>query len=518
MRKKDMDNFDFIKNKFDAEKPELPQSLSTEAIRAKLEAGDAPKVIKLHKKNNFFAIAAAAAVFIIVVGAVLLFGFGSSNDDKIENFDPYISESDRISGFSSYDELNSTIDSLYKIEQGEGYGAGIFLSELDYREEGVEKPDIIKTDGKYIYYAYKFPWGSNEDRIYIFKASGDKTNLVSIINPLADSVFSEDDRFEISGLFISGNSLAVIMEKRIAYEFQYGRDLNTTITKIYDVKTKTDPVLVTEFEQSGKAFTSRMVNGILYIASNYEVAGDDKEYAIPSIRQGDALMTVSPNEIYSFETAEYAQYAVISSIDLQTGKPAMPLKAVLGGSAKIHCTKSYMYVNEYINGELEGDPEREIETAMKLDLRNGYIAYATDDEVNKYSHKTVDLGRDGAYESTLHQADEYWINIGQRLDDFERDITLYDKDLNELDRKIMNDCMFVDTIPANEKGDVYALPIYPSGFITFEIRNDSIVITNEIEEAGEEGLVFIGDRIYSISVIDDDAPEEERLQVFSYKY
>ena len=518
MKKTDKDNFDFIKNMFDEEKPELPQSLSTDAIRAKLGADDEPKVVKLNRKNNFFAIAAAAAVFLIAVGAAVALNFGNSNPEKIENFDPFISEADKISGFASYDELNSTIDSLSKIPPDGEYGAGLFYTKADDGEDGVEKPDTIKTDGKYIYYAYQYPWGSDKDRIYVFSVNGEKTKFVSAIDPLADGAIGEDEDFSVSGLFVSGNSLAVIMEKRNLHEFSYGRDLDTAVTKIYDISNKSAPKFVTEFEQSGKLFITRMVNDTLYVVSNYEVASNDREFTVPYIRQGDERSTVSPDEIYSFETMTQAQYAVISSIDLQNRKQAMPLMAVLGGSPKVHCTKSYMFINEYIKGEIEGEPERAVNAAMKLDLRNGYIAYATEEEIDKYTNDTVDLVKGDMYDSTLYPLNGNWLNIGEYLDRPESDISLYDKDFNELDRKVFENLFVNGGLAVNEEHSVYALHIMPSGFITFEIQNDRIVITNEITDAGNEELIFIGNRIYSISVIDDDAPDEERIEVLSYKY
>lgn len=91
---------------------------------------------------------------------------------------------------------------------------------------------------------------------------------------------------------------------------KYKRDFNTTIIKIYDISDKSNPSLITEIEQSGEYNQARMISGILYLTSDYNVETNDKNYTIPWIKQN--------------EETTYASSKTLSALKMQ--KPhSMPL-------------------------------------------------------------------------------------------------------------------------------------------------------------------------------------------------
>mgnify|MGYP000809524817 CR=1 FL=1 len=57
------------------------------------------------------------------------------------------------------------------------------------------------------------------------------------------------------------------------------------------------------------------------------------------------------------------------------------LKAVLGGSSNIHCTKDYMYIKD---DNFTNSKKNDYET-IKLNLNNNRISYATNKEISEYS-------------------------------------------------------------------------------------------------------------------------------------
>ena len=77
---------------------------------------------------------------------------------------------EKISGFGNYDEVNSKITELEKESSVSEGGCGIFNTTLVKDEENVEKPDVVKTDGEYIYCAYFDVEGyTNRNKVYIYK-------------------------------------------------------------------------------------------------------------------------------------------------------------------------------------------------------------------------------------------------------------------------------------------------------------------------------------------------------------
>ena len=68
--------------------------------------------------------------------------------------------------------------------------------------------------------------------------------------------------------------------------------------------------MITEIEQSGEYNQARMISGILYLTSDYNVETNDKNYTIPWIKQN--------------EETTYASSKTLSALKMQ--KPhSMPL-------------------------------------------------------------------------------------------------------------------------------------------------------------------------------------------------
>lgn len=529
MKNKD---FDFVKGKFDSVEPSMPDSLNKEILRQKISSNEEHKTIKFEQKKNYFKpIISAAACFILIAGIA----FATNSD---------VFNTEKISGFGNYDEVNSKITELEKEPSVSEDGCGAFHTTLVRNEEGIEKPDIVKTNGEYIYYAY---FNSNSDtnrnKVYIYRTQDEKSEFVSVIDNLAPDMENEySDFYEISDLLIYKNRLVLFMNVSNSMSaYKYKRDFNSTVIKIYDISDKANPSLVTEFKQSGERFGAQMIDNILYVSTNYNVETNDKNYTIPYIEQNGEVTYASSKNIVCFENTKTAQYAVISTIDVEKCVQAESLKAVLGGSAKIHCTKDYMYINEYINGERYGEPERDVTSAMKLNLKKGKFTYASEDEAKEYSNNTIDIGRGDMYDSFLYPFGEYYISLGHDANDFKDEIILFDKNMEELDSIIFeNEGVFANTnLPRfDESTNTITLPAnyydegiedyHYQGAVVLEIDNNKIEIKDRIKDSTHIinidyenyyycSQIIYNDCIYSI-YINDNAPDNEKLKVFSYKY
>lgn len=515
-------DFDFIKNKFDNAQPDIPEDLNKDLLKQRILSMDGHKTIKLkQKKSHIKQFVYAAACFVLICGVAF-----AANSNMFN--------ADRISGFGDYDEINSKITELKKESSVSDGGGGIFNTTLVKDEENVEKPDVVKTDGEYIYCAYFDVEGyTNRNKAYIYKIQDNESEFVSVIDKLAPDADNEyADSYRINNLLVYSNRLVIILDKTNPMSAdKYKRDFNTTIVKIYDVSDKSNPSLITEIEQSGEYNQARMISGILYLTSDYNVETNDKNYTIPWIKQNKETTYASSKDIVCFENAKTAQYAVISTIDVETGELSKGLKAVLGGSAKIYCTKDYMYINEYIEGERYGEPERDVTSAMKLNFKNGKFTYASGEEIKKYSNNIIDIG-ENSYSGILYDIGENLLSIGTDLVNAQDEIILYDKNLNELDRIVFENKHVLtnsDWLAMDKEKNIYALSAYFAddsrryyGVITFKIDNNRIVITNEFKNNDDDLMyqgkcMIIDDCVYSID-INVDAPDEEKLKVFVYKY
>lgn len=495
-------DFDFIKSKFERVEPNIPDNLTKDTLKQKILSKDEHKIIKFDQKKNYFKpIISAVACFILIAGI----SFGSNSD---------IFSTNKVLNFINYEELNSKTATLNQVSSSEGLGCNTSKAILYMEEEDVELPNTIKAYDGYIYYAYRnssFVEGRN--KIYIYKVEKENSSLVSIINNFIS------DEAEVEGIFVIENKFIVLASTE-----------TSTITKIYNIDDKANPVLISEYEQSGEYSEARMIDDKLYVVSNYAFLPEATN-TIPNIKQNNEITYASSKNIAYFENVKTAQYAVISTIDINTGKLSDDIKAVLGGTANIHCTKDYMYINEYIEGESWGEPEKEVTKAIKLNLKKGKFTYANEEEIKKYSNKIVDIG-EKSFSGVLYDIGENLLSIGTDLDNAQDEIILFDKNLNELDRMIFKDKHIMtnsNSIAADKGKNIYALPAYFSdnsrryyGVITFKIDNNRIVITNEFKNNDDDLMyqgkcVIVDDYVYSID-INDNAPDNEKLKIFSYKY
>lgn len=495
-------DFDFIKSKFEQVEPNIPDNLTKDTLKQRILSKDEHKIIKFEQKKNYFKpIISAAACFILIVGIA----FASNSD---------IFSTNKVLNFINYEELSSKTATLELVPSPDGIGCETSKVIRYMEEDGVEFPNTVKAYDGYIYYAYSDNnYTEDRNKIYIYKSEKGNTNLVSII----DNFIS--DEAEIESIFVDGTKLAIVASTE-----------TNTITKLYNIDDKANPVLISKFEQSGNYSESRLIDSKLYVVSNYAFLPEATN-TIPNIKQNNEITYASSKNIAYFENVKTAQYTVISTIDINAGKLSDDIKAILGGSANIHCTKDYMYINEYIEGESWDAPERSVTTAIKLNLKNGKFTYASEEEIKKYSNNIIDIG-ENSYSGILYDIGENLISIGNDLVNAQDEIILYDKNLNELDRIVFENEHILtnpDWLTSDKEKNIYALSAYFSdnskryyGVITFKVDNNHIVITNEFKNNNDNLMyqgkcIIIDDYVYSFD-INDNASDNEKLKIFSYKY
>ena len=346
---------------------------------------------------------------------------------------------------------------------------------------------------------------------YIYLTDNGKTKLLSII----DNFVSDD--FSINDLIVNENRIVINASTS-----------SKTVTKIYNISDKANPTLVSEFEQSGQYSTSRLIDKTLYVITNYNASVQDSQKSVPFVKQNNKITYALSQNISYFKNVSIAQYVVINTIDIETGMQTNELKAVLGGSSNIHCTKDYMYIKD---DNFTNSKKNDYET-IKLNLNNNRISYATNKEISEYSEFAANTGKGSNYSSVLYFEQEYFIGITENTETTENEIILFDKELNRLDIKNLTNA-HIPTLPKslakNEKENVFAIPAYFTdglkrcyGVITFEIKNNHIVLTNEFKNENSDMMyqgncIIINDYVYNVET-NDFLADDKKVKIFSYKY
>ena len=390
MKRNDMNDFEFIKDKFEKTYPATPESLSEDAINQLLLSKQEPKTVKLKPKYNVKAIVSAAAGFVLLLGILYMAyasGLFSGNNNKVGNFESYnevnvsstFSESvDSNSSYEDYEALYSIIDRMGWNPIDEQGGGG-FRLQTSNKDENVQKPDVIKTDGEYVYYLYnktvynEFDEKTEQNRVYIFKANKSKAELVSVINYEAQC---DGDEYSDS-FYVSMNDLYVYNDRLIVEigmedhdsSKEYQRDFKKTVTQIYDIADRSSPKLIAEFEQSGGKRSSQMIGNYLYTVSYYYASKEKGKYTIPSCGKLNNAVSVPAGNISVFENSNVSHFAVVTAIDVEKAEKVSDSKAVLGAVDNVFFCDENLYIiglESYYGSDLD---------IIKAELSEGNVEF-----------------------------------------------------------------------------------------------------------------------------------------------
>lgn len=515
-------DYDFIKSMLEKENIKAPDSISAESIKAKLDNQIPPKnLIKLRKnKTPFKAMLAAAACFAIVLTSTI--GVNAATNRVVER--------DGVNYYSSYGAVEKTIrkiDGYGSIIDGIGYGAkaesamdAVDLmtveesntnshSETIIQEAGVDEADVVKTDGKYIYYL-------NDDKIVIYSVNSGRTKIVSTI--ICESGFFNE-------MYITGNYLTVL-----AYDYGNGgyygmsekgvagdkddEESDKAVAYVYDITDRTEPKLLHTNVQDGFYYTSRMIGTYLYTISTYNIYYyDDRK--IPYVTCNGKYQRIDCKDISGFTNPSDLSYTVISAMDITTGKNSVKTKAVLGGSNNIYVSTDNMYITA-------GYDELDI---IKVSLHGTKIKIAAEAKLSGYVNNQYSMSeKDGMFRvaTTINTAS----GMANRLYVLDENMNvvgktkLFGKDESIKAVRYIDDMAYVITFEQTDP--LFAIDLSDSAnpVVTGKVKIDGF--SSSLLPAGENVILGIGnsDRDYIKLVLFDvsDMNSPKVLDTKVYKY
>jgi len=205
-------------------------------------------------------------------------------------------------------------------------------SDTNNQVSGVQEADIVKNDGKYIYY-----YNSNKDKIYIIKANNGNPKQISELDM---------SNFSVISMFLLNDTLAVI-----GYQKNYAKDTlpekhesNKTRCNYYDITNKDNPKLRYSTSQDGFYVDSRAIADMVYIITKYYVYEDNDNYFIPECNSQklDAELIYIPDHINS------TSFTIITAFDSQSKNNNFKSSlAILGGASTVYSGKENIYFTEY---------------------------------------------------------------------------------------------------------------------------------------------------------------------------
>ena len=347
----------------------LPDSLEPEAIQKMLQARQEEKQqgskTKKNKKNwkRIVPIAAAACVCVIVGATVGIKQINKGNnktldaatiasaaDQKettqtlitakdykeiekcIKEYNKQMARDNNSMAIGMYESASSSDAASAESSNVSDTGA---YSDTNLRENGVGEADIVKTDGKNIYTLCR--------SVVTITAidNGSMEKLASIeqdAERYVEDIYVQDDKLVLFGTLGRqvGNS-----EDSEAYDGYYE---NNTYVQVYDISDPSNPKEIGNMEQSGGYNTSRIVDGYVYVLSQFHPYEDNVTardlWYIPEV-QGKAI---EAENIYMPQEAEGNEYTIITAFSLDNPSEKTDSKAVFGYSDVCYVSENNIYI------------------------------------------------------------------------------------------------------------------------------------------------------------------------------
>jgi inhibitor of cysteine peptidase len=324
----------------------------------------------------------------------------------------------QVKTFSSYDDLLDFLRTKYEnYNNYYQYSNDIFLraesdnsdskssgegsadySKTNVQVEGVDEPDIVKTDGTYIYVLA-------DQNLYILKAyTPDNAELLSNIS-IKDDVYASELFINNDYLIVFGSSYnyPILYGKAIEVDAGSGEEItdgenswevSASVIKIYDISDKSNPELVKNIEIDGTYFDSRMIGNYIYILSSeysyyiYRNYNGNYSLNIPEITIDNDTTKISYNEIYYVDSPEIVDTMThvisINLEDLSVNEKSF----LIGASENMYMSENNIYL-VYTNYDyntrplLEGSYTSNEEKTIihKIQVNNGEINYINKGEV-----------------------------------------------------------------------------------------------------------------------------------------
>ncbi len=338
---------------------------------------------EVKKKTRIYGTAAVLSAMILVT---LIFIFGST-----PSFTPNLSEVSPMQTFASYDELKNYL--LFNQGTSANYGGGPLdaqffgskseaaapgttdqgtnansYSTTNIQVAGVDEPDIVKTDGRYIY-TVSNDFSNGQNHVYIVKADPQDPRVIAKI--------TLDNNTYLAGMFLSqdGNKLVIIGSQYQVYAYDVSvapkeamiypyRSAVETFINVYDVSDKAYPILDRNLTLSGSYLNSRMIGNYVYIiVSESAYILENGDLPLPTVYLETGTTDIAPSNIYYADKAYYGEtgnnyftYTSFIGLNILDNEQELTNMTVLmGGASTMYVSVGNIYVTYPTWNSEQGD-------------------------------------------------------------------------------------------------------------------------------------------------------------------
>jgi len=301
-----------------------------------------------------------------------------------------------------YDSLNLMFAKSESAATGDGATQGGEVppsySTTNVQVAGVDEPDIVKTDGTYLYVV------ANQT-VYIIKAypTAEATILsqIKITNVTISNIFIRGDRLVVfgdTGGFYAYPLLEGDFKVDVARPDIWWGGVSQTVINVYDLNDRANPILIKEIRIDGGYFDARLIDEYVYVVATeytYDIyrALDEKNYTlnVPQICIDNESQNISASDIYYVDVPELSDTMThVISLNLDTND-VVEKSFMLGSSQTMYVSKNNIFLASAhypyypllyrAEGESSSISDQETTILHKISINTGDVTYIAQGEV-----------------------------------------------------------------------------------------------------------------------------------------
>jgi len=208
---------------------------------------------------------------------------------------------------------------------------------------GVDEPDFVKNDGRYIYII-------SASRLIIVDAyPAENAKIVSEteIDDTVKEIFVDGNRLVVFSAGIADATVAAgagdtVQAGKVAVMPNY-RTVAATTAAVYDISDRKNPVVVKEFTIDGDYVDARMIKDTVYLLTREYLYSYDN-IVVPAVREGGTV--IAEPDVYYFDNPEssYA-FSTVTALDVPGASEKDAKTFLLGSGNILYVSPDAMYIS-----------------------------------------------------------------------------------------------------------------------------------------------------------------------------
>jgi inhibitor of cysteine peptidase len=244
-------------------------------------------------------------------------------------------------------------------------------SQTNVQVAGVDEPDFVKNDAKYIYVIS----GSTLTIVDAYPATSASVLSKTEIEDTPREIFINGDRLVLiktgSSEIASGNTPKVedtLVEAAIMPpRYPYYRSAPVTHAVFYDISDRVHPKVLKDYTIDGNYVNARMIGDSVYLLSRESVYPYDDRIIVPVVRESTKVI-IAP-DVYYFDNPERQyDFTTVTSFDARNGASKDAKTYLVGSGNIVYVSPDAMYVSyqtyNNIYRPMRGMPEPAIDVVQ----------------------------------------------------------------------------------------------------------------------------------------------------------